>query len=65
MFKTVEYQQRMVDIIDFWFRDDNDQSLGPKPYDRETTLPQKYMIRWFKQTEEFDEIVKKKFAQDF
>jgi uncharacterized protein (DUF924 family) len=51
--------------LDFWFRPDNDQLLGPVAYDRESSLPSRYMMRWFKQTEEFDEIVKQKFAQDF
>ena len=64
MFKPVDHQQRMYDILDFWFRPDNDQTTVVA-YDRESSLPSRYMTRWFKQGDEFDEIVKKKFAQDF
>ena len=63
----VKYQQRLEDILDFWFRgsDDPDQITVTNPYDRETTLPRKYMKRWFKGNEDFDKMVFKNFREDF
>ena len=61
LFKPVEYQQRLEEIIDFWFRGDNNVSEYTA-YDRETSLPPRYMIRWFKPDDDFRNIVKTKFA---
>jgi len=44
----------MEEIIDFWFKLDIDQPLGLSSYDRDTSLPNEYMMRWFKQDETFD-----------
>lgn len=61
LYKPVEFQQRLEEIIDFWFKLDNDAPLGLSTYDRDTTLPNEYMIRWFKQNEDFDNLVKSRF----
>ncbi len=34
-------------------------------YDRETTLPDKYMRRWFTPDNDFREVVKYRFEEDF
>lgn len=39
LYKPVEYQQRLEEIIDFWFRLENDGTLGMSTYDRDTSLP--------------------------
>ena len=65
--KMVKYHQRLEDVLDFWFRDSDDpQKISvTNTYDRETTLPKKYMKRWFKGNEEFDKLVQKNFTEDF
>lgn len=65
--KMVKHQQRLEEVLDFWFRDsdDPDKIQVINKYDRETTLPKKYMKRWFKGTEEFDQLVQKNFTDDF
>ena len=64
LYRPVNYQQRIEDILDFWFRGDNDTNELTN-YDRETSLPQAFMLRWFRPNEEFREIVKFKFEEDF
>ena len=52
LYKPVDYQQRLEEILDFWFRSDDDDHIGgihsSIAYDREQSLPQKFMMRWFK-----------------
>lgn len=49
LYRPVEYQQRLEDILEFWFKGDNEPSIaGLNTYDRESSLPPKYMLRWFK-----------------
>ena len=55
----------MEEIIDFWFKIDDNEALGMNTYDRDTSLPQEYMSRWFKQDEDFENLVKGKFKIDF
>ena len=45
----------MEDILDFWFRVDDDGGItGMLAYDRETSLPKSCMKRWFKPDNIFD-----------
>tara|TARA_B110001450_G_C17462855_1_gene416939 strand:+ start:69 stop:269 length:201 start_codon:yes stop_codon:yes gene_type:complete len=48
LYKPVDFQQKMEEIIDFWFKIDDNEALGMNTYDRDTSLPQEYMSRWFK-----------------
>ena len=65
--KMVKHQQRLEEILDFWFRDSDDPQKVqvPNKYDRESTLPKKYMKRWFKSSDEFDILVQQNFTDDF
>ena len=63
----VAHQQRLEDILDFWFRgsDDPNEIGMANMYDRETSLPKQYMVRWFKGNQQFDALVRSNFLDDF
>jgi uncharacterized protein (DUF924 family) len=64
--RPVDYQQRLEEILEFWFRGEDEPSIsGMSTYDRESSLPSKFMMRWFKQSESFDDFIKDNFALDF
>ena len=49
----------MQQVLDFWFSiGEGDEQASIDVYDRQTDMPKEYMNKWFKQTPEFDTIVR-------
>ena len=61
----VDFQDRLDFVLDFWFQCELPDGSTDLSYDRESSLPPRYILRWFKQSEQFDSVVKEKFEQDF
>ena len=47
--QPLNFQQRLENIVDFWFKIDDQQDIKSSfIYDRETSLPKECLLRWFK-----------------
>lgn len=54
-YRPVEYQQRMEEILDYWYRQDDKPGISGQFYDRESSIPTILSKKWFDKNYHIDE----------